>query len=559
MKTERKNPTQKKGNTNIIQTKEGKSFVKPKGDANSFSKPTTSGKQNKSLPSKLQSNMETSLGQDFSNVGIHTNSQKAVQMKAKAFTQSEQIHFAPGEFNPGSTSGQNLIGHEFTHIAQQRAGVVKPTKALKKGEMINDDRGLESEADNFGRKAARGEVVSKYRSASLGMRSSVRTAQAKSNVMQMAMKESHFGKFYDKTYTAQTNGVNMKVEFEPTKANATKIGLTQSIKETAGGNPDYIEPTQEGRIVPSGPGAGYRMDRFSTRNNPIYGANSLANGDGLDKTQVNNANNTYELGHRFEKTPGNWDSKNAWLIDRPRGSSMNDAGQVFETTALGLDGAMKDTYFGSVSWGWTRDSKGKYKILDFKLVSKGAPSQNFFAAAEQFNNSRTQGTILTKNNNTQVYKSNAGVRTQWFTVNKDTPVTIIGSPVGTTVVYSNIRVTHGTTQKDGYIKVQDLRDKGDGGETANLPIHEIFKVNPATSMRDIDSGTIVQIPENTRVRVVNWSTNMGNYVEIEIVDGDLTGKKGYLHNDYMRDEKTGGFAPLGPGIPTPSPSGTRTV
>jgi len=186
MKAERKNKQQQKGN-NVLQKKEGISFVKPKADASSFLPPKNSGKQNKSLPSRLQSNMESSLGHDFSNVGIHTNSQKAVQMNARAFTQSEQVHFAPGEFNPGSTAGKNLIGHEFTHIAQQRAGVVKPTKVMQKGVMVNDDRSLENEADDFGRKAARGESVSKYRSAGLGIRSNVRTAQAKSNVVQMAI------------------------------------------------------------------------------------------------------------------------------------------------------------------------------------------------------------------------------------------------------------------------------------------------------------------------------------------------------------------------------------
>jgi hypothetical protein len=163
MKDQKSNSKEEKGTNQIIQRKGGKSFVKPRGAQDSFTPPKSSGKQNKSLPDKLQSNMENSFGQDFSNVGVHTNSQKAVQMNARAYTQAEQIHFAPGEFNPSSTSGQNLIGHEFTHVAQQRAGVVKPTKVLQKGVAINDNKGLESEADSFGQKAAKGETVSKYR------------------------------------------------------------------------------------------------------------------------------------------------------------------------------------------------------------------------------------------------------------------------------------------------------------------------------------------------------------------------------------------------------------
>jgi len=178
MKNQKSKSKEEKGTQSVIQQKNGKSFVKPKGAQDSFTPPKSSGKQNNSLPTKLQSNMESSLGHDFSNVGIHTNSQEAVQMNARAFTQSEQVHFAPGEFNPSSIEGQNLIGHEFTHIAQQRAGVVKPTKILQKGVAINDNKGLESEADNFGRKAARGEAVSKYRGAKA---SSSTTMQGKKN------------------------------------------------------------------------------------------------------------------------------------------------------------------------------------------------------------------------------------------------------------------------------------------------------------------------------------------------------------------------------------------
>ncbi len=174
MKGKKINAKEEKSTQSIIQRKEGKTFVKPKGAQDSFTPPT----QQKALPNPLQSNIETSLGQDFSNVGIHTNSQKAVQMNARAYTQGENVHFAPGEFNPNSSKGQNLIGHEFTHVAQQRAGVVKPTKVLQKGVSINDNQSLEREADTMGSKAAKGETVSKYRGAKA---SSITTMQGKVN------------------------------------------------------------------------------------------------------------------------------------------------------------------------------------------------------------------------------------------------------------------------------------------------------------------------------------------------------------------------------------------
>lgn len=110
---------------------------------------------NESLPENVQSSLESNLGSDFSNVNIHPNSSKATEMNALAYTQGTDVHFAPGQFKPESTAGQKLIGHEFAHVVQQAEGRVKPTIEVN-GMPVNDDRGLESEADRMGEKVARG-------------------------------------------------------------------------------------------------------------------------------------------------------------------------------------------------------------------------------------------------------------------------------------------------------------------------------------------------------------------------------------------------------------------
>ncbi|WP_162231119.1 eCIS core domain-containing protein [Sunxiuqinia dokdonensis] len=110
-------------------------------------------KRNNDLPEELQAKMETSFGSDFSNVKIHKNSKKAAKLNALAFTQGEQIHFAPGQFNPHSKSGQELIGHEMAHVTQQRQGRVSSTGTVN-GMPMNRDKGLESEADTMGKQAA---------------------------------------------------------------------------------------------------------------------------------------------------------------------------------------------------------------------------------------------------------------------------------------------------------------------------------------------------------------------------------------------------------------------
>ncbi|WP_139488474.1 eCIS core domain-containing protein [Brevibacillus dissolubilis] len=113
------------------------------------------------LPPVLQAQMEQSFQTDFSDVAITPNSSAAVGMGALAFAQGNQIHFAPGQFNPGTVQGKSLIGHELAHVVQQRRGRVAPTHRLGKAsdQLINADPHLEREADEWGARAARGEQV----------------------------------------------------------------------------------------------------------------------------------------------------------------------------------------------------------------------------------------------------------------------------------------------------------------------------------------------------------------------------------------------------------------
>ncbi|MGB3656138.1 MAG: DUF4157 domain-containing protein [Rivularia sp. (in: cyanobacteria)] len=111
-----------------------------------------------SMSAPVKSKMENSFGTSFGDVNIHTDSSQAKSMGALAFTQGSNVHFAPGQYNPQSSSGQALLGHELTHVVQQRAGrVAVPHQS--KGAPINADPSLETEADNLGAKAAKGEKV----------------------------------------------------------------------------------------------------------------------------------------------------------------------------------------------------------------------------------------------------------------------------------------------------------------------------------------------------------------------------------------------------------------
>lgn len=101
------------------------------------------------IPDMVKQRMEGSFGTDFSSVRVHPESSKAPEVGALAYTQGTDIHFAPGQFKPDTSAGQQLLGHELTHVIQQAEGRVQPTTEIG-GMAVNDDAGLEREADLMG-------------------------------------------------------------------------------------------------------------------------------------------------------------------------------------------------------------------------------------------------------------------------------------------------------------------------------------------------------------------------------------------------------------------------
>jgi Domain of unknown function (DUF4157) len=119
------------------------------------------------IPENLKTNMENAFNTDFSDVKIHEGPEP-LSIGALAYTQGNHIYFAPGQYNPASQKGQELLGHELTHFVQQKQGRV--AGSTTQGLSINTDSNLEMEADRAGTKASRGESVQLV-DTSLGARS----------------------------------------------------------------------------------------------------------------------------------------------------------------------------------------------------------------------------------------------------------------------------------------------------------------------------------------------------------------------------------------------------
>lgn len=102
-------------------------------------------KNNSGLPEGLKSGIESLSGLSMDDVKVHYNSDKPAQLNAHAYAQGTDIHLASGQ--------EKHLPHEAWHVVQQKQGRVQPTMMMKAKIPINDDKGLEKEADIMGAKA----------------------------------------------------------------------------------------------------------------------------------------------------------------------------------------------------------------------------------------------------------------------------------------------------------------------------------------------------------------------------------------------------------------------
>jgi hypothetical protein len=113
--------------------------------------PSFGRREGQKLPAGTQRKMESFFNTDFSDVRVHVGPE-ASSIGAYAFTHGNSIYFAPGQFNPSSYAGDQLIGHELAHVVQQKTGRVR--NPFSAGVAIVQDHALEAEAERMGSMAA---------------------------------------------------------------------------------------------------------------------------------------------------------------------------------------------------------------------------------------------------------------------------------------------------------------------------------------------------------------------------------------------------------------------
>jgi hypothetical protein len=121
-----------------------KTTTQLKSDADATARATNNENQS-NLPAQLKSGIENLSGISMNDVKVHYNSDKPVQLQAHAYAQGTDIHIATGQ--------EKHLPHEAWHVVQQKQGRVKPTMQMKGKVNINNNAGLENEADVMGRRS----------------------------------------------------------------------------------------------------------------------------------------------------------------------------------------------------------------------------------------------------------------------------------------------------------------------------------------------------------------------------------------------------------------------
>jgi hypothetical protein len=177
--------------------------------------------------------MENLSGMSLDDVKVHRNSDKPAQLQAHAYAQGTDIHLGAGQ--------EKHLPHEAWHVVQQKQGRVKPTMQMKGKVNVNDDAGLEKEADVMGLRS----LKSTYQ-----MRSKKKVVQNNDGVVQRLI-----------------------VKFLTERTDSYVQGMTNSVlREEKNG----VDPSNQEKIaVPKNQHKGktFMEDEITPDNNKVQGSN----------------------------------------------------------------------------------------------------------------------------------------------------------------------------------------------------------------------------------------------------------------------------------------------
>lgn len=294
----------------------------------------------------MRSRVEQVTGADLSGVRVHTGAPShagAQALSARAFTVGQNIHFASGEYRPGSADGNRLLAHELAHTVQQGSTASAPQCKL---EVSQPGDAAEVEADAVA-------------AAAIGAGGPVAVTQRRGVMLQReAIAGNKFGN-WDFTQV-NTNGANsssayaseVNIKFKPEAAtvDATEIAFVQNFQLLdSGGKSADTRDNFKNRMTDEGAA----IDRIDDRKYGYYGYNNDGSPSGTT-------------------TPGTTATKPpmpATLYDRPSYNQPNTKWN-FETAVTAKAGTDAGTIYGAVQWGFDVDKDNKLTSHKAKHLDK---------------------------------------------------------------------------------------------------------------------------------------------------------------------------------------------
>nr|WP_294860582.1 DUF4157 domain-containing protein [uncultured Fluviicola sp.] len=169
------------------------------------------------LPDNLKSGVENLSGHSLDDVKVHYNSSQPASLQAHAYAQGTDIHVAPGQ--------EKHLPHEAWHVVQQKQGRVKPTRQLKGKTNINDDQGLEKEADVMGAKAMQLQAINQ---------TELKTTHSNSKTAQL--EDAAYGETSVHWDTATLGGDKVGIKMDAKKLKKSSISKVDNLKGSPPGS-----------------------------------------------------------------------------------------------------------------------------------------------------------------------------------------------------------------------------------------------------------------------------------------------------------------------------------
>ena len=119
----------------------GASLAPPRSGIDALDRLAQSGTRPVGLPAALRAGVQTLSGLDMGGVRVHLDSSRPAVIGALAYAQGNDIYLGPGQ--------QAHLPHEAWHVVQQMQGRAR-AGVQARGLPLNDDAGLEHEADAMG-------------------------------------------------------------------------------------------------------------------------------------------------------------------------------------------------------------------------------------------------------------------------------------------------------------------------------------------------------------------------------------------------------------------------